>query len=73
MNRELAKDVVNILNSPAHFKVIDDFADTLIDQAKENLTGAPDYETVRHLQGMIAACKRFKKMRDDAVNVMKER
>lgn len=68
MNKELARDILQLMNTPQHIEAIAKFADALIEKAKMNLEGAPDYETVRHLQGQIAAAKEFKKIRDYAVN-----
>lgn len=72
MNKELARDIINLLGTPAHIEVISDFADTLIEKAKDNLTLASDIDQVKYFQGQIATAKEFKKIREYAVNIQNQ-
>ncbi len=67
MNKEIAKRVLDLLDSPDHVKTLSDYAEAEIQQCYLSLEGAGTIQEVSNYQGQIAALKRLKKLRDTAV------
>lgn len=70
MKRELARDIVELLNTPAHVEMICEYADYQIERAKTALSFAHDIEEVRREQGRIRGMEELKKIRDVAAGVL---
>lgn len=71
MNKELARDILDMLDSPKHVDTLMAYAEQEIQQAYTNLEGCDNLVAVARNQGMISALKRLKKLRDTATDVVK--
>ena len=71
MDKELARKILNLLDSPDHVGTLQAYAEQEIQQAYVNLEGCNDLVSVARNQGMISALKRLKKLRDTAADAVK--
>jgi hypothetical protein len=71
VNKELAKKILNLLDSPEHVSTMTDYAEQEIQQCYKNLEGCQDLVSMAQNQGAISALKRLKKLRDTAADIVK--
>lgn len=71
MNKDLARKILQLLDSPAHVETLVEYAEQEILQSYVNLEGCSDILTMAQNQGAIASLKRLKKLRDTAAAVVK--
>lgn len=71
MNKGLARDILDLLDSPKHVETLIAYAEQEIQRCYTNLEGCTDIREMAQNQGAIAALKRLKKLRDTAADVVK--
>lgn len=67
MDKELARRILNLLDSPEHVETLRQFAEQEISRRYSNLEGCNDLISMAREQGAITALKQLKKLRDTAV------
>lgn len=70
MKKELARDLLELLDSPQKVKTLEEFAEQEIQRCYVALEGHNDIMSVARSQGAISALKQLKKLRDTAVQVV---
>jgi tellurite resistance protein len=71
MDKELARKILNLLDSPDHVSTLQAYAEQEIQRCYTTLEGCLDVREMAQNQGMISALKRLKKLRDTAADVVK--
>lgn len=69
MNKELARDILAVIDSPFAVSVIERYADYEIAKAHTGLESSTEQIQTARLQGVILACREMKRMRDRAIGV----
>lgn len=69
MNKELARSVLKVIDTPSAQAVIEAYADQEINKAHSSLEGVSDLIQMARQQGVILAMKELKKLRERAVLV----
>lgn len=70
MKKELARDILDLLDSPKHVDTLAAYAEQEIQQCQTNLEGCNDMVSVARQQGAISALKQLMKLRDTAIRTV---
>lgn len=72
MDRELAQDILLILNTPKIMNVLEKYANAEMAKWHLQIENAQDANMLFQIQGSIRALRRLVKIREDAIAVMGE-
>lgn len=70
MNKELARKILNLLDSPTQVQTLSEFAEQEIARHYTTLEGCGDMISTAREQGAISALKQLKKLRETAAQVV---
>jgi hypothetical protein len=69
MDKQLAKNVLKVVDTPFAVSTIEEYADMEIQRCHKSLEGTSELLVMARLQGQISALRKFKKIRDQAVAI----
>lgn len=72
MNRKIALTVNSVLNVPKITDAINEYIDFRIEILRDSLERTKDLEVIREIQGSIEELRRFRKIREHAIQVLEQ-
>ena len=69
MDKKLAENILKVVDTPFTVSTIEEYAEYEIQRCHKSLEGTSDILSMARLQGQIAALRKFKKIRDQAIAI----
>ncbi len=70
MDKKLATDILQVIDTPQAVDVISAYAEYKIQHAYSVMKGSDDMNQICRLQGVVSAMEQLKKIRDTALGVL---
>jgi hypothetical protein len=72
MNRELAREILPLVNDHDFYAMVKSYADYRIKELKDQFLGVYKMDDVARIQGAIMELKRFATLRDEVLLILKK-